>query len=146
MSFFRSVEEAQLHVWMVSACPSSFFLPAPCPACSSTGSSHGTSAWPYQRGTSGKRREEKEAGVCMSLGFACSQSLRFALALSQGTVPLGGPFPPASAPPPGSSSRPLQPRRGRKTPRVLHCPGGFSLNPAYTFTNTSVMGNLMLST
>lgn len=60
--------------------------------------------------------------------------------------PAGGPSPPASAPPPGSSSRPLQPRRGRKTPRVLHCPVGFSLNPAYTFTNTSVMGNLMLST
>lgn len=92
MSFFTSAEEAQLHVWMVSTRPSSFFLPAPCPACSSTGSSHGTSAWPYQRGTSGKRREEKEAGVCMSLGFACSRSLRFALALSQGTVPLGGPL------------------------------------------------------
>lgn len=146
MGFFTSAEEAQLHVWMVSARPSSFFLPAPSPACSLTGSSHGTSAWPYQRGTSGKRREEKEAGVCMSLGFACSRSLRFALAPLPRHSPAGGPSPPASAPPPGSSSRPLQPRRGRKTPRVLHCPRGFSLNPAYTFTNTSVMGNLMLST
>lgn len=145
MGFFASAEEAHLRVWMVSTDSSSFFRPALCPACSSMGSSHGTSAWSYHK----RHFQEMEGGEgswgmyvpWLTLGL-CS----LPLSLSQRHSPAGRPSPPALATPLGSSSHPLQPRGGSKTPRVLHCPVGSSLNPAYTFTNTSVMGNLMLST